>query len=209
MAKSDPAKIKFLTIHQIDSLLEAASSNEYPERDSALITLLFNHGLRVSEACDLRISQLDMKNGSLMVRRSKNGKSNAQPLFPDDLKTLRAWLKKRPSVATEHVFVSQKLTPMNRSTVWRIIKHAGEKAGLPISTHPHMLRHGCGYALVNKGYDTRLIQDWLGHSAIESTVVYTELDPSRFARIRGSEHIEEKSAINSIKIEKTILVIGF
>jgi site-specific recombinase XerD len=53
-------------------------------------------------------------------------------------------------------------------------------AGLELKAHPHMLRHACGYALANKGHDTRAIQGWLGHRSITSTTVYTALAPNRF-----------------------------
>jgi site-specific recombinase XerD len=60
------------------------------------------------------------------------------------------------------------------------VLRVGERAGMPFLVHAHMLRHGCGYALANKGHDTRAIQDWLGHRSIQHTVRYTELSPTRF-----------------------------
>jgi integrase len=57
---------------------------------------------------------------------------------------------------------------------------AAASAGLKLKAHPHMLRHACGYALANKGHDTRAIQAWLGHRSITSTAVYTALAPNRF-----------------------------
>jgi type 1 fimbriae regulatory protein FimB/type 1 fimbriae regulatory protein FimE len=60
------------------------------------------------------------------------------------------------------------------------VKRIGEKTSIGLSVHIHMLRHACGYALANKGHDTRAIQDWLGHKAIQHTVRYTKLSPTRF-----------------------------
>jgi site-specific recombinase XerD len=62
----------------------------------------------------------------------------------------------------------------------RMIERAASGADLEIKAHPHMLRHACGYALANKGHDTRAIQGWLGHRSITSTAVYTALAPNRF-----------------------------
>jgi site-specific recombinase XerD len=56
----------------------------------------------------------------------------------------------------------------------------GARAKIPFPIHPHMLRHGCGYALANAGHDTRSLQAWLGHKNIQHTVRYTELAPDRF-----------------------------
>jgi site-specific recombinase XerD len=62
----------------------------------------------------------------------------------------------------------------------RMIERAAGAAGLELKAHPHMLRHACGYALANKGHDTRAIQAWLGHRSITSTAIYTALAPNRF-----------------------------
>jgi len=62
----------------------------------------------------------------------------------------------------------------------RLVRCAGEAAGLGIKVHPHMLRHACGFALANKGHDTRALQAYLGHKNIQHTVRYTELSPTRF-----------------------------
>jgi site-specific recombinase XerD len=61
-----------------------------------------------------------------------------------------------------------------------LIQRLGERVGMPFAVHRHMLRHACGYALANKGHDTRAIQGWLGHRSITSTAVCTALAPNRF-----------------------------
>jgi type 1 fimbriae regulatory protein FimE len=61
-----------------------------------------------------------------------------------------------------------------------LISRLGERAGMAFPIHPHMLRHGCGYAPANAGHDTRAIQAWMGHENIQHTVRYTELAPDRF-----------------------------
>lgn len=69
---------------------------------------------------------------------------------------------------------------MGYSAMRRVIVRAAELARLPFRISPHVLRHSCGYALANRGVDTRTIQDWMGHANIQNTVVYTRLDASRF-----------------------------
>jgi type 1 fimbriae regulatory protein FimB/type 1 fimbriae regulatory protein FimE len=69
------------------------------------------------------------------------------------------------------LFVSERRKPLSRVTVWHMIGEIAKAAGLThLDIHPHMLRHSCGYALVNKGTDIRIIQGYLGHRAISSTV---------------------------------------
>jgi type 1 fimbriae regulatory protein FimE len=64
--------------------------------------------------------------------------------------------------------------------VRKLVKRAGQNAGIDFSVHPHMLRHACGYKLANDGHDTRSVQHYLGHKNIQHTVRYTELAADRF-----------------------------
>lgn len=69
---------------------------------------------------------------------------------------------------------------MTDHTVRKLVKRAGEKAGISIPVHPHMLRHACGYKLANDGHDTRALQHYMGHKNIQHTVRYMELAADRF-----------------------------
>ncbi len=89
-----------------------------------------------------------------------------------------------PPSGCDTLFVSERRTPLYRSAVWDMIGKFGKAAGLEhLDIHPHMLRHSTGYALVNKGTDIRIIQGYLGHRSITSTVRYTKLDSKRFAKL--------------------------
>jgi site-specific recombinase XerD len=96
----------------------------------------------------------------------------------DELRALRRLQRESP--ASPFVFVSERGSPFTTAGFARMIERAAAGAGLELKAHPHMLRHACGYALANKGHDTRAIQGWLGHRSITSTAVYTALAPSRF-----------------------------
>ena len=108
------------------------------------------------------------------------------------LRTLRCTTSRRRAVSalaeelrrqfpdSGFVFATERGGPFTADAVNRLIKRIGERAGFAFPVHAHMLRHGCGYALANKGHDTRAIQDWLGHRSIQHTVRYTELSPTRF-----------------------------
>jgi site-specific recombinase XerD len=79
------------------------------------------------------------------------------------------------------VFTSERGAPFSTAGFARMVERAGVEAKLAFKAHPHMLRHACGYALANKGHDTRALQAYLGHRNIQHTVRYTELSPARFA----------------------------
>jgi integrase len=166
-----------LSEREIDKVIAAAKKNRWGQRDSTMILVAYRHGLRASEVCDLQWSDVEFESATLHVRRVKNGLSTDQPLLGDELRALRA-LKRETSSA--FVFVSAQGSPFTTSGFAKLVETAGENAGLPFPIHAHMLRHSCGYALANAGYDTRLIQDYLGHREIQHTVRYTQTNKERF-----------------------------
>ncbi|MGL5082447.1 MAG: tyrosine-type recombinase/integrase [Microcoleaceae cyanobacterium] len=178
---------EYLTPQEIERLLAAARGSSNPVRDQALILIAFRHGLRLREAVDesgLRWGQIDLPSAQLhCTNRLKHGKNSVHPLALDEMKLLKKLRRDRPC-DLPWVFVSRNSLPLSGKQANRIVSGAGEAAGFDFPIHFHMLRHSCGYALANKGYDTRLIQDWLGHKNIKHTVIYTELSPERLAGVR-------------------------
>jgi type 1 fimbriae regulatory protein FimB len=176
---------KHLVSAEVDKLLEAAKSSRNAARDRCFLLLMFRHGLRVSEACGLKLSQVDTESRVLHVTRLKAGLSTTHPLRGDELRAIKAWLAERARMKpqTDVFFISERRTALSRKTAWVMIRHYGERAALSVDAHPHMLRHECGFALADQGADTRLIQDYLGHRNIQHTVRYTATNPARFARL--------------------------
>lgn len=176
---------KHLVAAEVDRLIEATKGSRNAARDRCLLLLMFRHGLRVSEACSLQLSQVDTESRILHVSRMKKGLSTTQPLRSDEVKAIRAWLSIRAKMnpETDDFFLSNRRGPLSRKTAWLAIKKYGELAGLPLPAHPHMLRHACGFALADQGADTRLIQDYLGHRNIQHTVIYTAANPARFEKL--------------------------
>lgn len=101
------------------------------------------------------------------------------------LAALRAMLAvQRQEPRSPFVFTSERGTPFTTAGFARMIQRVGVEADFGFKAHPHMLRHACGYALANKGHDTRALQAYLGHRNIQHTVRYTELSPVRFKDFR-------------------------
>ena len=169
---------EYLTPDEVEAIAKSAKgAGRYGHRDAVAILLAYRHGLRASELCGLRREQVDLDKAELRVRRLKNGKPSTQPIRGDDLRALRKLLKDTDGA---FVFTTERGTPLDRSGFLKIVRRAGELAGLPFPAHPHMLRHATGYYLANRGTDTRTIQDYLGHQNIQHTVTYTALAPGRF-----------------------------
>ena len=170
---------EYLTEPEIEKMLKATGTNRWGHRDATMILVAYRHGLRVAELIDLRWDQVEFENARLHVRRAKNGTPSVHPIHGDELRALRK-LQREQDPKSPFVFTTERGGPFSVSAFQRLVARAGEAAGLGFAAHPHMLRHACGYALANKGIDTRALQAYLGHKSIQHTVRYTELSPTRF-----------------------------
>ena len=172
-----------LTENEVNTLLQAAKSNRHGHRDYTMLLVCYKHGLRAQELCELEWSQIDLDRATMHIRRVKSGKPATHPIRGDVLRALRQ-LKREQTLASNLVFTSERGAPMKPVSFNMLVKRLGngsELLGLPI--HAHMLRHSCGYALINAGLDVRTVQDYLGHRSIASTARYTELSPNKFKHV--------------------------
>src|SRR6516165_5884743 len=171
---------EYLTEPEIERLLKAAKGNRWGARDAAMILIAYRHGLRAAELVDLRWDQIELgRNAILHVRRVKNGTPSTHPLQGDEMRALRA-LMPAGRRQSPFVFITERGTPFTTAGFAKLVARAGVAAKFKFAVHPHMLRHACGFALANKGHDTRALQAYLGHRNIQHTVKYTELTPTRF-----------------------------
>lgn len=153
-------------------LLAAAAGDV---RDSAILRLLLDCGLRESEVCSLRAC--DLREGQLLV----TGKGGKQRLLPLPYVTLAAIEAYRATVPSDTValFLSQKGGKLDRSAIWRMVKSYVRAAGLPEEISPHKLRHTCATLMLDGGADLRAVQGVLGHASISTTEIYTHLSTNR------------------------------
>jgi site-specific recombinase XerD len=172
----------FLTPAKIDKLLKATRTSRHHFRDHALIRLMYRHGLRVSEAINLRRQDADLKQHRLTFKRLKHGFSVPHPIDGETVRVLKRYLAARGNDDAPWLFLSERRGKLTRQAVNYLLLEIGFRADLG-RVHPHMLRHACGYALADKGTDFRLMQDYLGHKNPRHTAHYTRTSPARFNRI--------------------------
>jgi integrase len=168
-----------LTEAEVERLMEVAKGNRWGIRDATMLLVAFRHGLRVSELVDLRWDQIDFEAAALHVRRVKKGTPSTHPILGDELRALRR-LQREQEPKSPFVFTSERGAPFTTAGFARMVERAGSEAKFGFKAHPHMLRHACGYALANRGHDTRALQSYLGHRNIQHTVRYSEMSPTRF-----------------------------
>ncbi len=160
---------------EVETLLaQADESTVIGLRNKAIMKLLYDSGLRVSEVCDLNIS--DMHRDFIAIR-GKGNKDRIVPVGSRALATLEVYIKKHRSKSPDSpaLFVSSTGKRIDRVTIWRFIKNYATSAGIQKSISPHTLRHSFATHLLEKGTDIRVIQEILGHEEIQTTSKYIHL----------------------------------
>ena len=154
-----------------------------------MILLAYRHGLRASEVCALKLSDLDLKASSLVIRRLKGSLHTVQPLYPhrgqpllDEVAALRAWVRQRQADGSDYLFTSQKGGKLDRTQFFRLFKTVATIAGLPFDKrHPHVLKHSLATHLIAGNLNLALVRQCLGHKSISSTMRYIGVSDSQAA----------------------------
>jgi len=192
-------QIKFLNLEQIEDLLLAPNtSTKTGLRNRAILETLFSTGLRVSELVSLDRKQLASIDNKEYLELNVVGKGEKPRTVYFSERAL-SWLKKYLESRTddkEPLFVNyrgkQPLTRLTARSVERIVKKAAIKAGVPIFTTPHTLRHSMATDLLTQGVDLRLIQEFLGHKSITSTQIYTHVTSKHLRDVHKKYHSGKK-----------------
>jgi len=171
-------RMTILSPEEMLALLKTARNRS--TRDWAMILLAYRHGLRASEVCGLKLADIDLKAGSISIRRLKGSLQTIQPLYQhrgqpllDETTAVRAWLRKRRADGSDYLFTSQKGGKLGRTQFFRNFQSSAENAGLPIEKrHPHVLKHSLASHLVAGNVNLALVRQALGHRSIRSTMAY-------------------------------------
>jgi type 1 fimbriae regulatory protein FimB/type 1 fimbriae regulatory protein FimE len=178
-APDQPLRREWLTELEVEQLCaEARKRGRYGHRDATMILVAFRHGLRVSELVALRWEQVDLDAGRLRVIRHKGSDDSVQPLSGPEIRALRR-IKREQEPGTRYVFVTERKAPMTTSGFDKMLRRAAASLGMA-GVFCHLLRHACGFKLVNQGVDTRSLAAYLGHVNLTNTRRYTKMDARRF-----------------------------
>lgn len=182
-----------LSVEEIDCLIEAIDrSTKEGQRNCAILETLYSCGLRVSELCNLRISDLYL-NDSFIKVEGKGSKQRLVPISPKAIKEIKLYFQYRgdgliKSGYEDYVFISRFGKNISRIMVFHIIKELSNKIGLKKTISPHTFRHSFATHLLEGGANLRAIQCMLGHESIGTTEIYTHIESSKLKEEIISHH---------------------
>jgi len=185
---------KVLSRMQIASLFAAIGPDaRLSLRDRAMLELFYACGMRVSELCDLKLSDIDRQVGVLRCI-GKGRKERIIPVGTPALEAIDNYVRHMrdeldPKKQTAQLFLTARGAPMDRVNTWRMIKKYALAAGLnPGKVSPHTLRHSFASHLLEGGADLRVVQELLGHANVATTQIYTHIDQRRLKNIHRRFH---------------------
>jgi integrase/recombinase XerD len=184
---------KALAPSEVDRMLEHAGiAADHPQadavtlRDRAIMEMLYAGGVRVSELTGLKVEDLSLAEGRMLVR-GKGDKERLVPIGRMAVEAVEAYLAQgRPNLVSRtgegRLFLSVRGAPLTRQWVWQMVKRLDSRAS------PHVLRHSCATHMVENGADLRTVQTLLGHADISTTQIYTHLALGRLKAVHRAHH---------------------
>ncbi len=179
-------------------------------RDRALFEMMYETGLRVSEVSNLDVTDIDLKSGKVFVREGKGKKDRVVPLGKNALEYLKVYIKKaRPlflknvldQEETRALFLTQNGGRINTASISHRLKKRFKDLGIETNVTPHMIRHSFATHMLAHGADIKAVKDILGHSSMETTVIYTHFTVKSLKKLIKMYHPRENELYEEFKEE--------
>ena len=183
--KINPYLPTVLSVEEVFAILDSVDlSRPEGQRDRAILEVLYSCGLRVSEASDLRISNLFLSEQFIKVT-GKGSKQRLVPISGPAVKNLVQWLDIRRTwpvsrEAEDCVFINRRGGRLSRVSIFNLVKKQAEAAGIRKEISPHTFRHSFASHMVENGADLRTVQEMLGHESVLTTEIYTHIDTRKW-----------------------------
>ncbi len=188
---------KAIPLAQVEELIELPPPDLLGRRDRAILETLYGAGLRISELVSLDVDDVDLDEGSVLVRSGKGSKSRRVPIGRAARKALGDYVTmSRPPLATKAtraraggaLFLNARGSRLSRQGCWKILKGYAGRAGIKQRVSPHTLRHSFATHMLDAGADIRVVQELLGHASLSTTQVYTLVSDRRLREVYYSAH---------------------
>jgi integrase/recombinase XerD len=186
-----------ISVEEVEDLIDRPANDVLGRRDRAILETLYGGGLRISELVGLDVDDMDLDDGTALVRRGKGSKARRVPVgraakraLGDYLTLSRPELVRRSSSgrAGGALFLNARGGRLSRQGCWKILKAYARAAGLEKRVSPHTLRHSFATHMLDRGADIRVVQELLGHASLATTQVYTLVSDRRLKEVYLSAH---------------------
>ena len=181
MPKKERHLPSVLSVEEIDAMIAAIDlTSPQGNRNRAIIEMLYGSGLRVSELTNLKLSDMYLSEGYMLIH-GKGSKQRLVPISPEAEKWFQYWMEDRCHLdiqpkAGDIAFLNRNGGQLTRAMIFTIIRRLAEQAGIKKTISPHTLRHSIATHILQNGADLRIIQQLLGHEDITTTEIYTHVD---------------------------------
>lgn len=186
---------KAIPLEDVERLIESPGRDKLGKRDRAILESLYGAGMRISELVNLDLDDVDLDEGTVLIRSGKGGKSRRVPIgraaraaLGDYVTTVRPQLASKSRVPAAAIFLNSRGSRLSRQGCWKILRRYAEMAGLEDRVSPHTLRHSFATHMLDAGADIRVVQDLLGHASLATTQVYTLVSDSKLREVYYSSH---------------------
>ena len=185
--------MKYLDCEQTQRFFDGITDR----RDRALFATIYQHGLRVSEASLLQLTDIDLERDRILIRRVKNGIGGERPLLNETARLLTVYLKYRLPTGT--ALFTGRQGDLSPQRIQQLFKCYAQQAGLDPQVSVHSLRHSIATHLLDAGQGIEYVQDHLGHVNIENTQIYAKITDYRRAEVyRQLEHSRDIVHVESL-----------
>ena len=181
-----------LSVEEVTKIIEGVDTSSWQGvRDRAILEILYGCGLRVSEVCDLKISNVYTSENFVRVI-GKGNKERLVPMGAAAVDAFQEWISERPEAAApaydDFAFINRFGKPLSRVSVFNMVKKAALLAGVDKEISPHTFRHSFATHLIENGADLRVVQEMLGHESILTTEIYTHIDSATWQKAVLEHH---------------------
>lgn len=167
--------IVYLTLEEIKELFEATTHHpQWEHRNQAVLACLYHLGLRVGEACNLRVEDINLETGIVLIKTSKTGFARQLPI-PANAKIIFTTYLEMTEIQPGGYFLQGVNKQLNNQVIGRVLKKLKAKTGIQKRVYPHLLRHSIATQLLKNGMEIEKISQFLGHRCLESTQKYTHI----------------------------------
>jgi len=180
-----------LSINEITLLIDSLDHNKFIEsRNKTILDFMYSTACRVSELCEVKISDIDFEEDYIKLT-GKGSKQRLVPIGTELKQNLIEYSKLRNEFLKKdisYLFISKNRNKLERTSVYRLVKNIAINNKVKNNVHPHTLRHSAATHMLESGCDLRTLQEFLGHSSVSTTKIYTKLTKEFLSEIFQESH---------------------